>query len=175
MWVKKALDSGAAGIIVPHIDSPEQAAQAVRWGQYPPAGARSVGFTRATMYGRRFEDYLARANAETALIAQVEHIDGVRTIEAIAAVAGIAGVLIGPFDLSASLNKTGRLDDPEVRAAIDRVGSVCAVKGMPVGIYAKDVPAAREAFEAGYSFVCVGVDAALYASAGADIVKALKP
>jgi len=174
MWVKKALDSGAAGVIVPHVDTAEQAALAVRWSKYPPAGGRSVGFTRANMFGQRFEDYLARANAATSLIAQVEHIDGVRTIEAIAAVPGVAAVLIGPFDLSASLNKTGRLDDPEVRLAIDRVRNVCAVKGMPLGVYAKDVAAAREALHAGYTFVCVGIDAALYSSAVADIVRALK-
>jgi len=174
MWVKKALDSGAAGVIVPHVDTAGQAALAVRWGKYPPSGGRSVGFTRANMFGQRFEDYLARANAETALVAQVEHIDGVRNIEAIAAVPGIAAVLIGPFDLSASLNKTGRLDDPEVRAAIDRVRNVCAVKGMPLGIYAKDVAAARDALDAGYTFVCVGLDAALYAAAAADIIRVLK-
>lgn len=174
LWVKKALDSGAEGVIIPHVDSAEQAARAVRWGTYPPAGGRSVGFTRANLYGRRFDEYLATANAETVVIAQVEHIDGVKNIEAIAAVPGVAGVLVGPFDLSASLNKTGRLDDPEVRAAIDRVRNVCAVKGMPLGIYVKDVTAAREAFDAGYIFVCIGIDAALYASAVADIVKALK-
>ena len=174
MWVKKALDSGAAGVIIPHLDSAEQAARAVRWGKYPPAGGRSVGFTRANLYGQRFDESLASANAGTALIAQVEHIDGVQNIEAIAAVAGVAGVLIGPFDLSASLNKAGRLDDPEVRAAIDRVRNVCAVKGMPLGIYARDADAAREALDAGYSFVCVGIDAALYAAAAAGIIRALK-
>ena len=174
MWVKKALDSGAAGIIVPHVDSAEQAALAVRWSKYPPDGGRSVGFTRANMFGERFEGHLARANAQTALVAQVEHIDGVHNIEAIVAVPGVAAILIGPFDLSASLNKTGRLDDPEVRAAIDRVRNVCAVKAMPLGVYAKDVAAAREALDAGYTFVCVGLDAAIYASAVADIIRALK-
>ncbi len=174
LWVKKALDSGAAGIIVPHVDSAEQAALAVGWSKYPPEGGRSVGFTRANMFGRRFEEYLARANAESALIAQVEHVDGVRNIEAIASVPGVASVLIGPFDLSASLNKTGRLDDPEVRAAIERVRNVCAVKGVPLGIYAKDVAAARDALDAGYSLVCIGLDAALYASAVEDIVTTLK-
>ena len=174
IWLKKALDSGAAGVIVPHIDSAEQAALAVRWSKYPPAGGRSIGFARANLYGQRFNEYLAGANAVTALIAQVEHIDGVRSIESIAAVPDVAAVLIGPFDLSASLNMAGRLDDPEVRSAIDRVRNVCASTGMPIGIFAKDVAAAREAWDAGFTLVCVGLDAALYAASVRDIVKALK-
>lgn len=174
MWVQKALDSGAAGVIVPHVDSPEQAAMAVRWSKYPPEGGRSVGFSRANMFGRNFQEDLARANIETAVVVQVEHVDAVRNIEGIAAVPGVSAVLIGPFDLSASLNKTGRLDDPEVREAIDRVRNVCAVKEMPLGIYARDIDAAREALDAGYAFVCVGLDAALYASAVMDIVRSLR-
>ena len=174
MWLKKALDSGAAGVIVPHIDSAEQAALAVRWSKYPPTGSRSVGFTRANLYGQRFGGHLETANTETALIAQVEHIDGVRNIESISAVSGVAAVLIGPFDLSASLNKTGRFDDPEVRAAISHVRDVCTVKGMPLGIYAKDIAVAREALDAGYTLVCVGLDAALYAAALTDIVKGVR-
>ncbi|MCK7527545.1 MAG: aldolase/citrate lyase family protein [Ignavibacteriales bacterium] len=78
MWVKKALDTGAAGLIVPHINSADEAARTVHWAKYPPEGGRSVGFSRANRYGARFQENVETANAETVVVAQVEHIDGVR-------------------------------------------------------------------------------------------------
>lgn len=175
MWAKRALDTGAAGIIVPHVNGAADAALAVRWGKYPPEGGRSVGFTRSNRYGARFKESVASSNAETAVIAQVEHIDGVRAIEAILAVAGIDAVFIGPFDLSASLGKPGRLDDPEVKAAIGAVAAACVRAAIPVGIFAAGAAGAAQALEDGYTLVCAGVDTGLYAEAAAGLVGRLRP
>lgn len=173
--IKKALDTGAAGIIVPHVNEAAEAARAVRWSKYPPEGGRSVGFTRSNRYGVRFRESVAAANSETIVVAQVEHIDGVRAIEAILAVPGVDAVFIGPFDLSASLGKPGRLDDAEVQAAIGAVAAACARAGTPVGIFAAGAAGARRALEDGYTLGCAGVDTGLYAEAAAGLVRGLKP
>lgn len=175
MGIKKALDTGAAGIIVPHVNSAADAAQAVHWSKYPPEGGRSVGFTRSNRYGVRFRENVATANGETAVVAQVEHIDGVRAIEAILAVRGVDAVFIGPFDLSASLGKPGRLDDPEVKGAIGAVTASCARAAIPVGVFSAGAAGALEALEGGFTLVCAGVETGLYAEAAAGIIRVLKP
>jgi 2-keto-3-deoxy-L-rhamnonate aldolase RhmA len=175
MWVKKALDTGAAGIIVPHINSAAEAALAVHWAKYPPEGGRSVGFSRSNRHGTRFQENVETANAATIVVAQVEHIDGVGAIEAILDVAGIDAVFIGPYDLSASLGKPGRIQDPDVREAIGAVASACARRRVPVGIFSAGVAGASQAIEAGYTLICAGVDSGLYAEAAAGIVRGLKP
>jgi 2-keto-3-deoxy-L-rhamnonate aldolase RhmA len=175
MWIKKALDSGASGIIVPHVNSAEEAALAVGWAKFPPQGGRSVGFSRANRYGARFQEHVETANAETVVVAQVEHIDGVRAIGSILGVSGVDAVFIGPYDLSASLGKPGRIEDPDVREAIRAVATACAAKGTPVGIFALGLPASARALEDGYTLVCSGIDIGLYSRSAAGIVGELKP
>ncbi len=175
MWVKKALDTGAAGIIVPHVNSPEEAARAVHWAKYPPEGGRSVGFSRANLYGARFQEHIETANAGTAVVAQVEHIDGVRAIESILGVSGVDAVFIGPYDLSASLGKPGHIQDPEVLEAVLTVAAACGAKQVPVGIFAAGIPAAAKALEDGYTLVCAGIDIGLYSRSVAEIARELKP
>ena len=175
MWIKKALDSGAAGLIVPHVNSAAEAAQAVRWAKYPPQGGRSVGFSRANLYGARFQENVETANAKTVVVAQVEHIDGVRAIAPILGVPGLDAVFIGPYDLSASLGKPGRIGDADVRQAIAHVTAACSSAKVPVGIFAAGAPAAAKAIEDGCSLVCTGIDVGLYAESAAAILGVLKP
>jgi 2-dehydro-3-deoxyglucarate aldolase/4-hydroxy-2-oxoheptanedioate aldolase len=173
--VQKALDTGASGIIVPHVNDASEAAAAVRWSKYPPEGGRSVGFSRANLYGARFQEDAETANGETVVVAQVEHIDGVRAIESILDVPGIDAVFVGPYDLSASLGKPGRIQDPDVREAIRTVASACAARKVPVGIFAAGLPASSGALEEGYTLVCSGIDVGLYSEAAAAILRELKP
>jgi len=118
--IKKALDLGAHGIIVPQVNTAEQAADVVRWSRYAPEGARGVGLARAHGYGLKFREYLSAANREIAVIVQAEHARAVDNIDAIVRVPGVDAVLLGPYDLSASLGKMGQIDDPVVVAAIGR-------------------------------------------------------
>jgi len=175
MWIKKALDSGAEGVIIPHVNSAAEAAQAVRWAKYPPQGDRSVGFTRANLYGARFDRHVETANAETVVVAQVEHIDGVRAISGILGVDGIDAVFIGPYDLSASLGKPGRILDADVREAIAMVSAACLSAKVPAGIFAAGLPASARAVEEGYTLVCSGIDVGLYSEAAAAVLRRLKP
>ena len=105
--IKKALDLGAHGIIVPQVNTAEQAANVVRWARYAPEGARGVGLARAHGYGLKFREYLSAANREIAVIVQAEHARAVENIDAIVRVPGVDAVLLGPYDLSASLGKMG--------------------------------------------------------------------
>lgn len=165
VWISKALDTGAAGLIIPHVDSEEDARKAVLSAKYPPQGTRSIGVARAQGYGHDVRRSVEEDNLRTVLVAQVEHIKGVRDIEKIVAVPGLDAVFIGPFDLSASMNKPGRIADKDVREAIENVRTTCVRRGMPGGIFAPDVEAAKKALSEGYSLVCVGTDAMVYASA----------
>ena len=173
--IKKALDTGAAGIIVPHVNGAGDAARAVHWSKYPPEGGRSVGFSRANRYGARFQENVETANAATVVVAQVEHIDGVRAIDGILGTGGVDAVFIGPYDLSASLGKPGRIQDPDVREAIGTVGAACAARRVPAGIFAAGLDASAKALEEGYTLVCSGIDIGLYARSAGEIVRQLKP
>lgn len=175
IWIEKALDAGAAGIIVPHVNSAEQAARAVRSAKYPPKGERSVGFSRANLYGARFQAGVETANDETVIVAQVEHIDAVRAIKSIVGVAGVDAVFIGPYDLSASMGKPGRLQDPDVREAVDAVIAACREARVPAGIFAAGPPASAQALNAGCTLVCCGIDIGLYTASVTAMLGELKP
>jgi 2-dehydro-3-deoxyglucarate aldolase len=156
--IKKALDLGADGVIVPQVNTAEQAANVVRFARYAPEGARGVGLARAHGYGQRFGEYLAAANREIAVIVQAEHALAVDNIEAIVRVPGVDAVLLGPYDLSASLGKTGRIDDPAVVAAIRRVTEACRAAHMPLGYFGVTAAAVRPYVAEGYTLIVAGVD-----------------
>ena len=158
VWIKKALDIGAAGIIVPQVNSALQARAVVSSCKYPPIGSRGVGIGRAQGYGVRFGEYVADANNRVAVIVQAEHIDAVHCIEEIIEVPGIDAVLIGPYDLSASLGKIGQLEDSEVISAIEKVRSCCRKVAIPLGFFGVDAEAVKPYMVQGFTLIAVGVD-----------------
>ncbi len=164
--IKKILDLGAHGIIVPQVNTPEQATNVVRWARYAPEGARGVGLARAHGYGVSFREYVAAANREIAVIVQAEHARAVENIEAIVRVPGVDAVLLGPYDLSASLGRMGEIDHPDVVAAIARVTDVCTAAGMPLGYFGVTAAAVRPYAARGYTLLVAGVDT-LYLANGA--------
>jgi len=157
--IKKALDIGADGIIVPMVNTAKQAQDAVAWSRYPPLGKRGIGLARAQGYGLDFADYLARANEDIAVILQVEHIDAANNIDAILDVEGVDSIFVGPYDLSASMDKTGQVDDVEVRAVIDRVADACKDASIPLGYFGVSPSSVRPCIESGYTLICAGTDA----------------
>jgi 2-dehydro-3-deoxyglucarate aldolase len=169
--IKRALDLGAHGIIVPQVNTPEQAANVVRWARYAPEGARGVGLARAHGYGQSFREYLSAANREIAVIVQAEHARAVENIEAIVRVPGVDAVLLGPYDLSASLGKMGQIDDPAVVAAIGRVTEACRAVDMPLGYFGVTAAAVRPFIARGYTLLVAGVDT-LYLANGAKALLA---
>lgn len=158
---KRVLDAGAAGIIVPMVNTVESARAAVASAKYPPAGVRSVGLSRAQGYGSHgFDSYFADANEEILVVVQIEHIDAVTDADAILAVPGIDVFLIGPYDLSASMGKAGQFHDPAVADALARVRQAGERQKVAAGFHF--VEANPEGFlsrvSEGFSFVAYSTD-----------------
>jgi 2-dehydro-3-deoxyglucarate aldolase len=172
--IKKALDIGAAGIIVPQVNSAAQAEQIVRLAKYPPAGVRGVGVGRAQGYGLQLSDYLATANERIAVVVQAEHIDAVTQIEAIVRVKGVDAVLVGPYDLSASIGQVGAVEHPDVVAAIDRITTACQQVGMPLGIFGVTAEAVRPYLAKGYTLIVAGLDTMLLGQAAKRLLDQLR-
>lgn len=172
--VKKTLDAGAAGLLVPQVQDAGQVEQLVRWGRYHPAGARGLGFGRAQGYGLNVGAYLETANEDVLLSVQAERIEAVRNIESIVQVPGLDAVLVGPYDLSASMGLPGQVDHPDVQAAIQQVARACFAAGMPVGIFGMTAGAVRPYIEQGFQFIVCGVDTVLLGNAARQLLQELR-
>jgi 2-dehydro-3-deoxyglucarate aldolase/4-hydroxy-2-oxoheptanedioate aldolase len=170
VWIKKALDIGASGVIVPQVHSAEQAECIVRLCKYPPEGSRGVGVARAHGYGRWFSEYVAQANEQVAVVIQVESAQAVRNIRSIVQVPGLDAVFVGPYDLSSSLGKAGLLTDPGVRAAIETVTASCLRAGMRLGAFGTDAPAVQPFIEQGYTLIAVGIDTLFLSGAAGSVL-----
>lgn len=158
--IKKILDMGADGIIVPMINSKDDAINAINYAKYPPIGMRGVGLTRASQYGEKFEDYKKWVKDELVIIAQIEHINAVNNIEQIIKVDGIDGVLIGPYDLSASMGFPGKFDDIKFKDAIKKVTDVCKANNFPSGFHIVDTNSkvVQTRIDEGFTFLAFGID-----------------
>jgi 2-keto-3-deoxy-L-rhamnonate aldolase RhmA len=156
--IKKMLDLGAAGIIAPQVNSADQAADVVRFSRYAPAGARGVGLARAHGYGMSFQEYVESANEQISVIVQAEHVRAVENIEEIVQVEGIDAVLLGPYDLAASLGKMGQVDDPVVTDAIEHITKACLAANIPLGMFGVTAAAVQPYIERGYTLIVAGVD-----------------
>ncbi len=174
VWIKKALDIGAAGVIVPQVNTPEQAARMVQWCKYPPAGRRGVGIARAHRYGYGFKDYVERANDEVVVILQAEHIDAVQNIDAILEVPGIDAILIGPYDLSASMGLMGQIGDKQVKRAIKTVVTACRAARVTVGAFGVSADAVAGFIADGITLIAVGCDVLFLSQTAGDTLKQLR-
>lgn len=158
--IKRIMDAGADGVIVPMINNAEDAKQAVNFVKYPPVGKRGVGLARAQKYGTGFDDYKKWLSEESVVIAQIEHIEAVNNIESILNVAGIDGIMIGPYDLSGSMGFPGEYDREDVKAAIQKVEEACRSKKKPLGFHViqPDNQLVKDKVNKGYSFLAFSLD-----------------
>jgi 4-hydroxy-2-oxoheptanedioate aldolase len=160
--IKQYLDIGFRTLLVPMIESAEQAASVVMAMRFPPVGIRGVASAtcRASGFGRE-PNYLSEANARVGLIVQIESAAGLAAIEAIAAVDGVHALFIGPADLSAGLGHLGNPRAPEVQSAVDAAIGRIRASGKPAGIFALDAEDAANRIAQGVSFASVGTDIGL--------------
>jgi 2-dehydro-3-deoxyglucarate aldolase len=157
---KQALDAGAGGVIVPMIESAEQliaVGDACRW---PPSGTRGVGFSRANLFGKHFDAYREEAQAPL-LVAMIEHHKAVAELEAILAVDGLDAILIGPYDLSASMGLTAQFDELRFILAMERVRTLCQQANTPCGVHVvmPDQTILQQRINEGYRFIAYAIDA----------------
>lgn len=169
---KKYLDFGAQTLVVPYIQSADEARAVAASVTYAPAGIRGVaGSTRASRFGA-VKDYHAKARDEICLIVQVETAEALEELDAITGVDGVDGVFIGPSDLAASMGYPGQANHPEVRKTV--IGAIKRIRaaGKPAGLLALDQAFAQDAIDAGSLFTAVGVESVLLRDAAADLAKA---
>jgi len=157
---KLALDNGAAGIIVPSVNTPAQAAQAVAMAKYPPEGVRGAALCRAADFGRNFDSYFRNHNKDVVVVVMIEHRDALPHLDAILGAPGIDAALIGPYDLSASMGLAGQLQHPEVLAAQQRILEACRKHGVAPGMHVVPVDPGelRKRIAQGFRFVACGLD-----------------
>jgi 2-keto-3-deoxy-L-rhamnonate aldolase RhmA len=172
--IKRTLDLGVHGIIVPQVNDAVEAERIVRWSKYPPQGSRGVGLARAQGYGANLADYLDHANDRVAVIVQAEHRTAVQNIESIVQVAGIDAIQLGPYDLSASLGKMGQITDPEVTAALDRICAVARQAGLPVGSFGVTAESVGADRDRGATLLCIGTDTLFLSQAARAALSQLK-
>ena len=158
--IKRVMDAGAHGVIVPMVNSKEDAEKAVRSVKYPPRGFRGVGLARAQKYGADFEGYRKWNQKESVVIVQVEHIRAVENLEAILSVEDVDGFLIGPYDLSGSLGVPGQFDHPNVVAALKRVRDVSKKMNALSGFHVipPDPAGVSKKIREGYRFIAYSLD-----------------
>jgi len=155
--IKRLLDIGAESLLIPMVDTAEQAEDLVRAVRYPPEGVRGVSSARAARWSR-VDGYFAGANAQICLIAQIESQAGLDNLSGIAGVEGIDGLFVGPSDLAAALGHLGNPGHPDVQAAVIGAIESIVAAGKPAGVYGATPDAAQRYADAGATFVMIGVD-----------------
>lgn len=171
--IRRALDAGAWGVIIPMVNTPEDARQAVEAAKYAPTGNRGFGYCRANAYGYDFDNYLERANDEIAVIVQIEHTQAAQNIEQILRVEGIDGILVGPYDLTGSMGIPGQLENPKVEAILNRILEACLEAGKSAGIHdVRPTPdSVSHLIEKGFTFLAIGVDMVFIQTAAQNIIE----
>jgi 2-dehydro-3-deoxyglucarate aldolase len=156
--IKRALDIGAYGVVIPLVNNKDDAKKAVAYTRYPPRGVRGVGPRRCSLYGIRANEYLEWADKEILTIVQVETAEAVESIDEILTVDGIDAFFIGPTDLTTSMGVRGQQDHPKFTGAIEKVLEGSRRYGTPGGIMTYNVEQARKALERGFKFISLGTD-----------------
>ncbi|MBT8324366.1 MAG: 2,4-dihydroxyhept-2-ene-1,7-dioic acid aldolase [Winogradskyella sp.] len=158
--IKRVMDAGANGVVVPLVKSADEAKAAVSYVKYPPIGKRGVGLSRAQHYGIGFESYQKWVNEESIVIVQIEHIDSVNNLSEILDVEGVDGIIVGPYDLSASMGKPGKFDDQDVKEVLARIDKITTEKNKPLGFHviSSDHTKTLEKINSNYKFVAFSLD-----------------
>lgn len=172
--IKKALDRGAFGVVVPLVNTAEQAKAAVSACRYPPEGIRGVAGGRANRYGVDLVEYVAEWNQQALVICQLETREAVENAESIAAVPGIDVLFIGPNDLSANLDRFRKFDDPEFTRAVDQIMQAARAHRKAAGIMAAAADDTLARIDQGFRFISVGSDARMLGAAAASTYEKIR-
>ena len=159
---KQALDAGAGGVIVPMIKNADQLRKVRDATRWPPSGNRGVAFSRANLFGKNFNEYIKEAK-QPLLIAMIEHIDAINELDDILKVDELDAILIGPYDLSASMNLTAQFDHPEFAKAIRDIKSKSESANIPCGIHvvSPSVDDLKEKIDDNYRFIAYSIDSVI--------------
>lgn len=163
--IKRVLDAGALGVMIPMVNTAEEARRAVSYCRYAPAGVRGLGAGRASLFGVRLVEYMGVANDQVLVLVQAEHKDAVANIDEILTVPGIDVIFIGPYDLACSMGHSDQPAHPEVEAAIATVLAAAQRAGVVPGIFCMDPQTAKRRAAQGFKFIGFGIDSIFLDSA----------
>lgn len=168
---KQALDAGAGGIIVPMIESGDQLKKIKDASCWPPTGNRGVGFSRANLFGKHFNEYIIEAQAPL-LVAQIEHINAVKNLADILQIEGLDAIIVGPYDLSASMGITAEFEHKEFLAAMDQIMKLCLQHNVPSGYHVvePDPKLLEKRIKEGHRFLAYSIDAVFLYKSGTNPV-----
>lgn len=169
--VKQVLEIGPAGLIMPQVNTAEEAEAAVRAAKYPLEGIRGIGCQRAAGFGAYFEEYLHAANDQQMVIVQIEHVRALQNLRQIVSVKGLDAVFIGANDLSASMGLLGQARHPDVLKAIQEVLKAARDAGIAAGLVASDPEDINRRITEGFQVVAIGHDVGLLSSVCRDICR----
>lgn len=170
VWIKRVLDAGAYGLMIPYVNTKEEAVRAIAACKYPPLGIRGIaGSIRAAGYGRDTAGYLKRANDELFIMLQVETTQAIENMEEIASVPGVDALFIGPMDLSTSMGFFGNPAAPEVQQAIAGAEAKAKKLKMPLGTISGSWEQAKALYDKGYQLITLASDAVLVSKVGAEL------
>ena len=175
--IRQVLDAGAQGVIVPLVNSAEEAKKAVAAAKYPPLGVRGFCFSRMNEYGTKFDEYATSANDNIAVVVMIESKQAVENIDEILAVDGVDGVFIGPYDMSGSYGLIGQTSHPVIKDACKKVVEACQRHGKAAGLHLvkPDAGSIAKTIADGFTFIALGVDMVfLQQAAGAALGTAQK-
>ena len=131
---KQALDAGAGGIIIPMVENANQVKTIRKACCWPPVGNRGVGFSRANLFGKHFDEYQQEAQSPM-LIAQIEHINAVNNLEEILQVEGLDAIIVGPYDLSASMGITAQFENTQFKKVLTKIMELCSKRNVACGYH----------------------------------------
>jgi 2-dehydro-3-deoxyglucarate aldolase len=174
--IKRVLDAGADGIIVPLVTTVADAKKAIDAVKYPPFGKRGVGLARAQKYGFGFEEYKTNTANTIKLIVQIEHVDAIPNLDQILQLEGIDGTFIGPYDLSGSMGKPGKYHDEDVKAVLQQYKKIVSNYDKLIGYHViePDIKLVQEKIKEGYNFVAFSLDTIFLGSKVMGEMKKLK-
>ena len=172
--IKRVLDIGAAGIVVPQVTGPEDVELAVRYAKYPPWGLRGVGGERSTLWGLELKETTTRANAETMVIPLIENMQASENIDAILEVKGIDAIFFGPADFSASAGHLGEWEGPGIAERILAIKDKANAKGLPVGVMTTSIDDAHMRREQGFRMLGLGADTGFLIRAAREALDSLR-
>lgn len=159
VWIQRVLDIGVKNIMVPKVDTADEALSIVDSVQYPPDGNRGIAGSRATGYGINFEEYVSSVNDNILTIAQIETKDGIDNAASIADTDGIDALFVGPADLSGALDRFGQRDSKEFVDAVDSIIETAQDREVPAGTFSVGADAIRLRIDQGFDFIIAGKDA----------------
>jgi 2-dehydro-3-deoxyglucarate aldolase len=174
--IKRVMDAGAAGVLVPNVKTAEEAQAAVAAVKYPPTGSRGVGLARAQGYGLNFNEYKEWIDKGSIVIVQIEHVLGVKNIRKILDVPGVDGMIVGPYDLSGSIGLPGKLNDPKVEALVQKTAKIASEMNRTAGFHVvqPDLEEVKLRIRQGFNLIGYSLDTIILGKTYQDHLNAIQ-